>query len=128
MVSGVAAGRAADAVVDLKFELKSRPEVGKPLTIDVALLPTVNTDVMNITYLAADGLTVQPTPMPSKYERVQAGSVYRNQAIVTPKENGVFSLSAIVMVQTATGDVTRTFSIPVVIGAPPDDEAKSAAP
>jgi hypothetical protein len=128
MVSGVAAGRAADAVVDLKFELKSRPEVGKPLTVDIALLPKVATETMNITYLATEGLAVQPTTMPSKYERVQAGSVYRHQATVIPKENGVFSLSAIVMVQTDTGDVTRTFSIPVVIGAPPDNEASSAAP
>src|SRR5262245_12176460 len=52
MVSGVAPGRAADAVVDLKFELKSRPEVGKPLTIDIALLPNVASEVMNVTYLA----------------------------------------------------------------------------
>ena len=128
MVSGVAGGRPEDAIVELKFELKSRPEVGKPLTIDIALMPRVATDTMNITYLATDELTVQPTTMPSKYERVQAGSVYRNQATVIPKENGVFSLSAIVMVQTDTGDITRTFAIPVVIGAPPDDEARSAAP
>jgi hypothetical protein len=128
MVSGVAAGRAADAPVDLKFEVKSRPEVGKPVTIDIALLPKVATEAMNITYLATEGLTVQPTTMPSKYERVQAGSLYRNQATVVPKERGVFSLSAIVMLQTETGDVTRTFSIPIVIGAPPDDEARSAAP
>jgi hypothetical protein len=58
---------------------------------------------------------------------VQRGSVYRHQATVIPKDNGVFSLSAIVMVQTEAGDVTRTFSIPVVVGAPPDEE-KSAAP
>ncbi len=128
MVSGVAAGRAADAVVDLKFELKARPEVGKPLAIDVALLPRVATDVMNVTYLAPDGLAVQPTAMPSKYEHVQAGSVYRHQATVVPSDNGVYSLSAVVMVQTDTGDVTRTFAIPVVVGAPPDNEARSAAP
>jgi hypothetical protein len=127
MVAGVAPGRAADAVVDLKFELKSRPEVGKPLTIDIALLPNVATDVMNVTYLANEGLTVQTSNLPSRYERVQRGSVYRHQATVIPKDNGVFSLSAIVMVQTEAGDVTRTFSIPVVVGAPPDEE-KSAAP
>jgi hypothetical protein len=39
----------------------------------------------------------------------------------------VFSLSAIVMVQTDQGDVTRTFSIPIVVGAPPD-QASSAKP
>ena len=128
MVSGVAAGRAADAFVDLKFELKARPEIGKPLTIDVALLPRVATEAMNVTYLANEGLAVQQSSMPSKYEHVQAGSVYRHQATVVPSDQGVYSLSAIVMVQTDTGDVTRTFSIPVVVGAPPDNEAISAAP
>jgi hypothetical protein len=128
MVSGVAAGRAADAVVDLKFELKERPEIGKPAAIDIALLPKVATDEMNVTYLANEGLTVQNSATPSRFEHVQAGSVYRHQATVVPKVNGVFYLSAIVMVQTDTGEVTRTFSIPVVIGAPPDGEARSAAP
>jgi hypothetical protein len=127
MVSGVAPGRAADAVVDLKFDLKSRPEVGKPLAIDIALLPKVASEVMNVTYLASEGLTVQTSTTPSKYEHVQSGSVYRHQATVVPKEEGVFSLSAIVMVQTAAGDVTRAFSIPVVVGAPPDEE-RSAKP
>ena len=128
MVSGVAAGRAADAVVDLKFELKNRPEVGQPVTINIALLPKVATDVMHVTYLANEGLTVQPSTMPSRYEQVRAGSIYRHQATVVPQANGVYSLSAIVMVQTDTGDVTRTFAIPVVIGAPPDTDASSAAP
>lgn len=127
MVSGVAPGRVEDAPVDLKFDLKSRPEVGKPVTIDIALLPKVASEVMNVTYLANEGLTVQTSPLPSRYERVQPGSVYRHQATVVPRENGVFSLSAIVMVQTDAGDVTRTFSIPVVVGAPPDEE-RSAAP
>ena len=127
MVSGVAPGRAADAAVDLKFELKSRPETGKPLTIDIALLPKVASDVMNVTYLANEGLTVQASTLPSRYERVRPGSVYRHQVTVVPRENGVFSLSAIVMVQTDAGDVTRTFSVPVVIGGPPDAE-RSAAP
>jgi hypothetical protein len=127
MVSGVAPGRAADALVDLKFELKSRPEIGKPVAIDIALLPKVTSDVMDVTYLANEGLTVQTSTLPSRYEHVQPGSVYRHQATVVPQNNGVFSLSAIVMVQTEAGDVTRTFSIPVVVGAPPD-EASSAAP
>jgi hypothetical protein len=127
MVRGVAPGRAEDAAVDLKFDVKSRPEVGKPVTIDIALLPNVASEVMNVTYLANEGLTVQTSTLPSRYERVHPGSVYRHQATVVPRDNGVFSLSAVVMVQTEAGDVTRTFSIPVVVGAPPDEE-KSAAP
>jgi hypothetical protein len=127
MVSGVAAGRAENAPIDLKFDLKARPEVGKPVTIDIALLPKVASPVMNVTYLATEGLAVETSTLPSRYERVQPGSVYRHQATVVPRADGVFALSAIVMVQTDAGDVTRTFSIPVVVGAPPD-EAGSAKP
>lgn len=127
MVSGVAAGRAEDAAVDLKFELKSRPEVGQPLTIDVVLLPQISSKKMNVTYLS-EGLTVQPSSMPSQYEAVQPGSVYRHQATVVPRDDGVFYVSAIVMVQTDTEEITRTFSIPVVVGGPPDSAADSAAP
>jgi hypothetical protein len=82
---------------------------------------------MNVTYLATEGLAVETSTLPSRYERVQPGSVYRHQATVVPRADGVFSLSAIVMVQTDQGDVTRTFSIPIVVGAPPD-QASSAKP
>jgi hypothetical protein len=127
MVAGVTAGKSA-GLVELKFKLKSRPEIGQPLTIEVALLPNTAAEVMRATFSATEGLTVGTSEVPAEYQRVQPGSIYRHEVSVVPREHGVYFVSATVMVQTDTGEVFRTFSIPVVIGVPPESEAAAPNP
>jgi hypothetical protein len=127
MVAGVTAAKGA-GLVDLKFKVEARPELGQPLVIDVAFLPNVASDLMRATFISTEGLSVRSSEVPADYERVQAGAVYRHQLTVVPRDNGVYFVSAIISMQTPTGDVTRTFSIPVVVGAPSESEAAVQAP
>lgn len=127
MVAGVTVGK-GDGLVNLKFKINARPELGQPLAIDVAFLPNVASDLMRVTFISTEGLSVRSSEVPAEYERVQPGSVYRHQLTVVPRDNGVYFVSAIVSMQTATGEVARTFSIPVVVGAPPESEAAVPAP
>lgn len=123
MVSGVSAGKPEGAAVDLKFDIKSRPELGQPLTIDIALLPKVASDIMRATFISTEGLSIRASEVPAEYRQVQPGSVHRHQLTLVPRDEGVYYVSAIVMVQTPAGELARTFSIPVVVGAPPETEA-----
>lgn len=127
MVAGVTVGKPG-GLVDLKFKVKSRPELGQPLPIDVAFIPTVASELMRATFISTEGLSVRSSEVPADYERVQPGAVYRHVLTVVPRDNGVYFVSAIVSMQTSAGDVTRTFSIPVVVGAPPESEAAGPAP
>jgi len=127
MVAGVTAAK-GDGLVDLKFKVKARPQLGQPLVIDVAFLPNVASDLMRATFISTEGLSVRSSEVPADYERVQPGAVYRHQLTVVPLYNGVYFVSAIISMQTSTGDVTRTFSIPVVVGAPPESEDAVQAP
>lgn len=127
MVAGVTTGKAG-GLVDLKFKIKSRPELGQPLAIDIAILPKVASELMRANFIASEGLTVRTSPVPADYQQVQPGAIFRHELTVVPRENGVYFVSAIVLVQTDAGDVARTFSIPVVVGAPPESEATGQAP
>ena len=71
--------------MDLKFELKSRPQIGEPLAIEVALLPKLSADTMRITYISTDALAVQPVMLPAEYHSVQAGSIYHHEVTVIPR-------------------------------------------
>lgn len=128
MVAGVSAGKAADAAVDLKFELRSRPEIGQPLTIGVALIPHVETPSMRATFISTEGLSVRTSEVPAEYRDVQPGSVYRHELTVVPRENGVYYVSAVVMMQMDSGELNRTFSIPVMVGAAPESETGADQP
>ena len=126
MVSGVTAGKQGE-LVDLKFELKSRPQVGEPLTIDVMVISRIASEQLRATFIANDGLSVSTANAPPEYQNVQANSMFRQQLIVVPKAEGVYYLNAVVMIRTATGDVSRTFSIPVLVGPPPEEPESAAA-
>jgi hypothetical protein len=128
MVAGVAAGKGA-GLVDLKFRIQSRPEIGQPLTIEIALLPNTAAELMRATFTATEGLSVRTSEVPAEYQQVQAGSLYRHELTAVPREQGVYFISATVMVQGSAGeDVYRNFSIPVVVGTSPETEAPGATP
>ncbi len=121
MVRGVSAGK--DESVELKFELKDRPELGQPLIIAIALLPKISASAMRVTYISTDALAVQPMAAPAEYRDILAGNVYRHELSVVPRDNGVYYVSAVVLLDSDTGSVARTFAIPVVVGAPADQAA-----
>jgi hypothetical protein len=121
MVSGVSAGK--DESIELKFELKDRPQLGQPLTISIALLPKVSANTMRVTYISTDALAVQPGAAPAEYRDIQSGSVYRHELSVVPRDNGVYYVSAVVLLDTDSASIARTFAIPVVVGAPADRAA-----
>ncbi|HZF26762.1 MAG TPA: hypothetical protein VEZ88_10920 [Steroidobacteraceae bacterium] len=123
MVSGVSASK-DNSSVELKFELQARPQIGQPLPIEIALLAKVNAESMQLIYVSPEALVLQPIKVPAQYHNVQAGNIYHHQVSVTPRNSGVYYLSAIVMLDNReTGSLTRTFAIPVLIGAPADAPA-----
>ena len=122
MVSGVSAGK-DESTVGLKFELQDRPQIGQPLTISIALLPKVTANTMRVTYISTDALAVQPGAAPAEYRDIQSGIVYRHELSVVPRDNGVYYVSAVVLLDSDTGSIARTFAIPVVVGAPADQAA-----
>jgi hypothetical protein len=125
MVAGVTLDSKPGAPVDLKFKLGSRPEAGQTLAITLALYPRANTDAMRATFIATEGLSVTPSSGPAEFSKVQSGSVYHYTLNVVPREDGIYYVSVIVLMELANGAEVRTFNIPVIVGAP--DAVKPAA-
>lgn len=125
MVAGVTNPAKPGAPVELKFELKDRPTPGVPLPIELAFVPLQDTDYLRATFIATDGLTVQQSPTTPEYRNVDAGGVYRYTLTVVPREDGVYYASVIVVMELSNGAEARTFSIPVIVGTPPDEQAAS---
>lgn len=126
MVSGVSAAK-DESIIDLKFELKDRPQLGQPLDITIALLPKVSAATMRVTYTSADTRALQATAEAAEYRDVQPGNIYRHELNVVPKDNGVYYVSAVVLLDSDAGSISRTFAIPVVVGGPSDRPASVGA-
>lgn len=114
MVAAVSQGGSGTPIA-MRFRLASRPVVGSPVRIDVALIPAADAEVSHIhaTFVPGDGLQLgsdrsvditDPTP----------GQAVEQEVTVTPQQPGVLSLSATVLVEMDTGSIARTYTVPLI--------------
>jgi hypothetical protein len=116
MVAGVSPSKAGPPVA-LKFELREPPQAGQLLDLDIAILPSAPA-ISRIygKFLGAEGLDlIEGGDLPS-IDKPAVGSVIRHVVRVLPKQDGIFTVSATVLVDVADDSITRTYSIPVIVG------------
>lgn len=106
------------AAVDIRYEILARPEVGKPVEVDVALLPGPGVDAMEVTFSGMEGITLAGS-LVANFPSVKAGETYKHTLSLLPDRNGVFYIT--VSVNTSMGEATlgRNFSLPFVVGKTP---------
>jgi hypothetical protein len=118
MVSGVTAPGAGPQSVQVKFELREKPEVAQPLDVDLVIVPVYG-DLERITgkIVGDDGLEmVSGQELPAMQKPVE-GTAIHHSVQVRPKRDGVFNLSAVLLVDSANQSTSQTFSIPVIAGS-----------
>ena len=135
MVSAVSAGKGGPPV-ELKFELRDAPKAGEALEVDIAVLP--DSPAINRLYgkfIGGEGIDLVEGGDLAAVDKPAQGTVIRHVVRVLPKKDGIFTLNAAVTVDLADDSVTRTFTIPLIVGegladvsSKPDNDDKDAAP
>jgi hypothetical protein len=116
MVAGVSPSKAGPPV-SLKFELREPPQAGQMLDVDIAVLP--GSPAINRLYgkfQGGEGLQVVDGGELPAIDKPAMGSVVRHVVRVLPKQDGIFTVSATVSVDLADDSISRTYSIPVIVG------------
>jgi hypothetical protein len=118
MVSAMSGARAGPASVQVKFELRERPDVGQPLDIDLVILPgSAAVDRLYGRVEVADGLQLTEGAQIAPSDRPAEGIPIRHSIKVLPTRDGIFTVDAVVGVDSAGQSSSQTFSIPVIVGA-----------
>jgi hypothetical protein len=127
MVAAVSVGKGGPPV-GLKFELRSTPEAGQPVDVDLAVLPdAAEIERIDARFDGGENLTLVEGGDLAVIEKPAQGSVIRHVIRLVPKQDGIFTVTAAVTVTLASDSITRTFTIPVVVGEGlPELTAKSA--
>jgi hypothetical protein len=116
MVAAVSAGRAGPPV-EVKFDLRDLPQAGQPLDVDIAVVPdSPSISRIYAKFQGGDDFSLVDGGELAQVDKPAAGSVIRHVVRVVPKRDGIFALSATVSVDLADDSLTRTFSIPVIVG------------
>jgi hypothetical protein len=116
MVAAVSPGKGGPPV-GLRFEIRSSPEAGQPVDIDLVILPdAVSIDHIDGKIQGGENMSVVEGVDIPTVEKPAQGTVIRHVVRVLPKQDGIFTVTAAVNVDLATESITRTFTIPVIVG------------
>jgi hypothetical protein len=116
MVAAVTPAKAGPPV-ELKFELRESPQAGQMLDVDIAVVPDApQIDRIYAKFQGGPGLDLVEGAELTSVDKPAAGAVIRHVVRVLPKEDGIFTVSATVSVDLTNDSITRSYSIPVIVG------------
>jgi hypothetical protein len=118
MVAAVSATGKPGAPVDLKFDIRSKPELGKPLTVAVVVVPrSADVSQLRVVFQSNEAVEVQ-AGSEAVEEKPADGVAISHTVTVVPRREGVFYLGAVALVEGPGGSVARSFAIPIIVGDP----------
>jgi len=119
MVNAVADAKGGAPVpVQVKFQLKSRPDVAQPLDVDIIIVPiSGSVDRVVGTVEGEEGLDIVDGGQIPAADRPAEGVSIAHTIRVLPKRDGIFTLSAVLTVDSAGQSSRETYSIPIIAGA-----------
>lgn len=127
MVAAVAANP-TNSKVSVHFSLGAKPEVNKALPVEIAIVPGQDFEKVSAHFLTQNGLAVTVGEVYGPMSTPAVGKPLRHQLVLLPVREGVFVLTASIdTIDSLEGNITRLFSIPLLVSAPGSAEAAEEA-
>jgi hypothetical protein len=104
------------AAVDIKYDFRGKPEVGKPIEVRLAFIPTAGVESLAAKITDMEGITVAGGLNP-EFNNVQTGQPYEHTFSLLAHRAGVYYVSVEVTTKIGGATSARTFSIPLSVGA-----------
>jgi hypothetical protein len=130
MVNAVADPKGEPVPLQVRFQLRARPQPAQPVDVDLAIVPVSGSvDRIVGTVESDEGLELVDGGQIPAADRPSEGVPIQHTIRVLPKRDGIFTLTAMLTVDTAGQSHKETYSIPIIAGAGvPDLPGKAAAP
>jgi len=109
------------AAVEIRYDFGSKPAVGAPTELQIAFIPHAGVDSMEVVINGMEGMTLSGAQS-INFAEVDPQKPYLHTLSVLPDRSGVFYLSVVVTTQIGKQNLSRTFSIPFVVGNVPAQE------
>lgn len=116
MVAAVSAGKAANAI-SVHFALRASPTVNQPLPVDIAILPHGKFALVGAHFESHDGLVMTSGGVFGPKTAIASEKPLAHQLVLLPVKEGMFVVSVSVETESEEGNVSRIFSIPVIVSA-----------
>ena len=127
MVAAVSAGRSSN-VISLHFALRAPPMVNKPLPVEVAIVPHREISTLIVHFDSQDGLVTTSGDTFGPKTDIESETALSHQLVLLPTREGMFMVTSSVDTVSSEGNITRIFSIPVIVAAAAAPASAPAAP
>ena len=115
MAHAVVIGKSG-AAVDLKYDVLNKPEPGKPVEIEIALIPGVLVDSMSVNVVGQSGVHVSGGD--ANFGKHAIGEAARHKFTVEVEQPDVVYLTVNATAYTVGISSTRSFAIPLIVASP----------
>src|SRR5262249_14356849 len=119
MVAGVTSVKPGSTPLplQLKFDLRQRPEVGQPLDVDIAVLPmSAAIDRVFGKVTGEEGLELVSGGDLQEAGKPLEGTPIQYSVKVRPKQDGIYTLTATMSVDSGGVVSSQTYALPVIAG------------
>jgi hypothetical protein len=114
MVAAVSAGKASN-VISLHFSLGASPTVNTPLPVKVAIVPHRKFSSIRVHFESQDGLAAAAGDNFGPVINPESETALSHELVLLPAREGIFVVTSSVETESEDGNVTRIFSIPVIV-------------
>jgi ABC-type transport system substrate-binding protein len=105
----------SSAPVDLKYDVLAKPAVGQPFELELAFVPRLPADKLEVEVTGIEGLTVVGDGR-YVFGPVEAGGVYTAKVLAQADASGLYYFGVSAQMITPVQTEARAFSVPVVVG------------
>lgn len=117
LVAAVTTVKGGASMLQVKFELGARPDVGDPVDVDLVLIPAAdNIDRISGTISGDDGLEIVSGATLDPAEKPTFGTPIHHALKVRAKRDGIFTLSAALTVESGGQSLGPVYSMPLIAG------------
>lgn len=127
MVAAVSASKTS-SLIGMHFALESAPAVGKPLAVNLAIVPHQDFAALRVLFETPESVILATGERFEAPADIKAESLFSHKVVVQPTQEGVYLITAAVETESGEGTVTRLYSIPVIVYGATADRAPDTAP
>lgn len=117
LVAAATTTKGGASLLQVKFELGGRPQVGDPVDIDLVLVPAAdNIERISGTVQGEEGLEILSGATIDTVEKLVFGTPIHHGLKVRAKRDGIFTLSAALTVESGGQTLAPVYSLPLIAG------------
>ena len=117
LVSAVTTGKSGATMLQVKYELSGRPDVGEPVDVDLVIIPQAdNIDSISGTVQGDDGVEITSGETIPPAEKPTFGNPIHRALKVRAKRDGIFTLSAAMTIETGGQALAPIYAMPIIAG------------